>query len=130
MNDLSIEEINKLGCEERYEVFLAMVAESREIWILINPEKEFLKIHSQDHELEFLPVWPDADFAKLYAKEGSEQLSPKCIAIPEFFAKWVPGLDNDDLLIGVLPRCGSDVWMMEPYELKSDLQDEFSNFSL
>lgn len=127
MNDSSFEEVAKLGCEERYEIFLSMVAEERDIWILINEEKQFLKIYSQDNEIEFLPIWPHSDFTHAYCKGSKEKLSPKCISVPEFFTKWVPGLEGDELKVGVFPNSGSDVWVMEPSEIKSDLQDEFSN---
>lgn len=128
MNDNSFDEIIKLNCEERYEIFLDMVAEERELWILINAEKQFLKIYSQDDNIEFLPIWPHSDFTRVYCQDAQEKLSPKCISVPEFFSKWVPGLERDDLKVGVFPNSGADVWIMEPSEVKSDLQDEFSNF--
>ena len=127
MTDNSFEEIVKLSCEERYEIFLGMVAEERDIWILINSEKQFLKIYSQDNEIEFLPIWPHSDFAQTYGKSSTEKLTPKCLTVPEFFSKWVPGLEGDELKVGVFPNSGSDVWIMEPSELKSDLQEEFSD---
>ncbi len=125
MNDSSFDEIVTLDCEARYEIFLDMVAEEREIWILVNEDKQFLKIYSKEDESEFLPVWPHADFTRAYSSDTSEKLSPKCISVPEFFSKWVSGLEGDELKVGVFPNSGSDVWVMAPSELKSDLQDEF-----
>jgi len=49
MNDISFEEMAKLDCESRYEIFLSMVAEQREIWILVNDEGQFLKIDADDN---------------------------------------------------------------------------------
>jgi len=65
-----------------------------------------------------------------YCKSSSDKLSPKSIAVPEFFAKWISGLEGDGLQVGVFPGAGADVWVMEPAEVKSDLQDEFSNFAM
>ncbi len=126
MNDSSFEEIIKLSCEERYEIFLGMVAEERDVWILVNEDKQFLKIYSEEDDSEFIPVWPHSDFTNVYSKGAAEKLTPRCISVAEFFARWVPGLENDGLRIGVFPNSGSDVWVMEPSELKSDLQEEFS----
>lgn len=126
MSDSSLEEIIKLGCEERYEIFLDMVADEREIWILVNDDKEFLKIYSEENNIEFLPIWPHSDFTRIYCEGAQIKLQAKCLSVPEFFAKWVPGLEADDIQVGVFPNSGSDVWIMEATELKSELQDVFS----
>ncbi|WP_236074961.1 DUF2750 domain-containing protein [Teredinibacter purpureus] len=127
MKDLSFKEIEKMDCESRYEIFLSMVAEERDIWVLVNEKKEFLKIHSEDHGFEYLPVWPHAEFTEFYSNSSTEKLSPKSVSVPEFFSRWVPGLERDGLKISVFPNAGTEVWIMEPSEVKSDLQDEFSN---
>jgi hypothetical protein len=134
VNDISFEEIENLDCESRYEIFLQMVAEERDVWILINEKSEFLTIHSEDHEIEYLPVWPHSDFTKHHSTStstsASEKLTAKCVSIPEFFAKWISGLEGDGLQVGVFPTSASEVWIMEPSEVKSDLQEEFSNFGI
>ena len=117
----------ELSGEERYDYFLGQVLETREIWILVNADNRFLKIVSGDGDVEYLPVWPAADFAAKYA-EGSADLSPKVISLPDFFRKWVPGLTRDGLEVGVLPGADQTVWITEPDELKRDLQDELSAF--
>lgn len=112
--------------EERYDYFLSQVGEEREIWILVNTDNRFLKIAADDGDVEYVPVWPSADFAAEYAK-GSDDLSPKSIALPDFFKKWIPGLAKDGLDIGVFPGLDKTLWITEPDELKQDLQDELSN---
>jgi len=130
VSDMNIDEIEKLDCEERYEIFISIVAEEREIWVLVNEKNEFLKIHSEDHDFVYLPVWPKAEFTQYHANSSPQKLVPKSISAPEFFAKWVPGLERDGLKVGVFPSRGTDIFIMEPSEIKSDLQDEFSNFGL
>ena len=127
MNDISFEEIEKLDCEGRYDIFLSMVAQERDVWVLINEKNEFLKIHSEDHNIEYLPIWPHSDFTQHHIKSSSEKLTPKCVTVPAFFTKWVPGLEGDGLKVCVFPNSDAEVWIMEPSELKSDLQEEFSN---
>ena len=129
MNELSFDQVLKLDCESRYEIFLQMVSDDRDIWVLLNDSGEFLTIHSDEHDIEYLPVWPSLDFTKYYSARASETLIAKAIAVPEFFAKWVSGLEGDNLKVGVFPSADDTVWIMEPSELKSDLQDEFQNAS-
>ena len=127
MSDDPLKDILSLGCEERYDYFLSKVGEDKEIWILVNKDQQFLKIYAEDDSYEYLPVWPESDFAVEYCKD-SQELSPKSITLPEFFKKWVPGLQKDKVEIGVFPGLDNDLWVMEPSELKQDLQDELSTF--
>ena len=126
MNDEQLKAVLGLNGEERFDYFLSKVGEEREIWILINAENQFLKIYSEDDGLEYLPVWPSSDFAFEYAKD-SGGLSPKSIGLPDFFKKWIPGLQKDGLEIGVFPGTDETLWITEPSELKNDLQEELSN---
>ncbi|MGP4844400.1 DUF2750 domain-containing protein [Marinobacter sp. 1Y8] len=125
MSDDQLKSVLGLNGEERYDYFLSEVAEDREIWILVNAENRFLKIVSEDGDVEYLPVWPRSDFAQNYA-EDADGLQPKSISLPEFFKKWVPGLESDGLEIGVFPGLDKTLWITEPAELKNDLQDEMS----
>lgn len=130
MKDISFEQIEKMDCESRYEIFLTMVSDDRDIWVLVNDNMEFLKIYSEEYDIEYLPIWPHSDFTTYYTKHAAEKLTPKCLSVPDFFAKWVPGLERDGLSVCVFPNANSEVWIMEPSEVKSDLQDEFSNFRI
>ena len=89
--------------------------------------QQFLKIFVEEESYEYLPIWPSSELALDYCK-GATDLQPKSISLPEFFKKWVPGLKKDKLEIGVFPGSDATVWITEPSELMSDLQDELSNF--
>ncbi|MFT5718686.1 MAG: hypothetical protein ACJAWS_003127 [Oleiphilaceae bacterium] len=127
MSDDQLNEILSLTCEERYDYFLSKVGEDKEIWILVNEDNQFLKIYAEDESFEYLPIWPESEFAVAYCKDSTE-LSPKSITLPEFFKKWVAGLKKDKVEIGVFPGLDNDLWVMEPTELQKDLQDELSAF--
>jgi len=126
MSNEALAEILGLDGEERYDFFLSQVAEEREIWILINNDRQFLKISSDDEGVEYLPVWPAYDFAVDYAA-GTDELVPLSISLPDFFRKWVPGLTKDGLEVGVFPGLDKTLWITEPEELKRDLQDAMSD---
>jgi len=127
MSSSQLEQILDMNGEERYDYFLSVVLEEREIWILVNGENRFLKIVSEEDGVAYLPVWPSEEFAAGYA-QGSDGLSPKSLSLPDFFRKWVPGLTKDGLEVGVFPGADSTLWITEPEELKRDLQEEMSSF--
>lgn len=126
MDSSDLEELFELSCEERYDYFLDTVLEEKEIWILVNKNSEFLKIYAEEDDFEYLPVWPSSELAARYT-EGSTELSPKAITLPEFLRKWVPGLTKDRLEIGVFPSDDGTVWIASADELKKDIQDELSS---
>lgn len=126
MSSEPLETILDLDGEERFDYFLDTVIEEREIWILVNEDNRFLKIVSEDEDMAYLPVWPSADFAAKYA-EGADGLKPRNLSLPEFFNKWVPGLQKDGLEIGVFPGSDDTLWITPPADLKNDLQDELAN---
>lgn len=129
MTDVSIEQVLELDSEERYEFFLECVAETRDIWILVSNDQQFLKIHLEEDDLEYLPVWPSTEMAQLYCNGLQEKLKPMSITVPTFFSKWVAGLQGDDIKVGTIPKEGADVWVVEPSELKADLQEAFARES-
>lgn len=123
-----LEAILALECEDRYDYFLDLVGEEREVWILVNSQDHFLKLHSDEHGgLEYLPVWPTADFAAAYAGDDTE-LTAEAIALPKFLKKWLHGLEKDGIDVGVFPGPDKSVWLMEPRELERDLREELSRF--
>ncbi|WP_346837064.1 DUF2750 domain-containing protein [Microbulbifer sp. SAOS-129_SWC] len=128
MSKEELQAILELSTEDRYEVFLDLVGDEREVWILINPEQHFLKLHAEEQgDIEYLPVWPAAEFAAAYAGDDSD-LAPKSIALPQFLKKWLSGLERDGIEIGVFPGPDGSVWITEPKDLEQDLRDELSRF--
>jgi hypothetical protein len=117
--------ITDLDCEQRYDYFIDAVLEERELWILVNSEKQFLKIYAEEDNFEYVPLWPSAESAQNYASED-ETLTPQKITLPEFMKKWVPGLTKDALAIGVFPGADGSIWHCEAKELEKDLKDELS----
>ncbi|OZG74732.1 hypothetical protein BTA51_07095 [Hahella sp. CCB-MM4] len=128
MNQDQIEQILKLSCDERYDYSLVDMVDSKEIWILINGDDQFLKLFSEEEDIEYLPIWPAEDFAKAYASDLNEGLIPKSIALPHFLNKWIPGLQRDGLQVNVFPSSMDDSsWIMPADELRDDLKNELSN---
>jgi len=127
MNNDELKSLVSLDCEERYDYCLSQVIEEKEFWILVNEDRQFLKIFVEEEGYEYLPIWPSSELAIDYCQD-SKELQPKSISLPEFFKKWVPGLKKDNLEIGVFPGSDTTVWITEPSELMNELQDELSNF--
>ncbi|WP_066965807.1 DUF2750 domain-containing protein [Microbulbifer sp. Q7] len=128
MSTDDLKAILDLDCEARYEYFLDLVGEEREIWILINRDEHFLKLHSEDQGgFEYLPIWPSTEFAEAFATEDSE-LQPRSVPLPQFLNRWLPGLEKDGIDIGVFPGSDESVWITGPNDLGNDLREELNRF--
>ncbi|MBN8430945.1 DUF2750 domain-containing protein [Microbulbifer salipaludis] len=128
MSTDDLKAILDLDCEARYEYFLDLVGEEREIWILVNSDEHFLKLHSEDQGgFEYLPIWPSTEFAEAFATEDSD-LQPRSVALPQFLNRWLPGLKKDGIEVGVFPGADDSVWITEPADLEQDLRDELNRF--
>lgn len=128
MSNDELKAILDLDCEARYEYFLDAVGEQREVWILVNSEEYFLKLHAEDQgDLEYLPLWPSAAFAEDYAADDND-LKPRSIPLPQFLNRWLPGLDKDGIEIGVFPGADKSVWITGSEDLGQDLRDELAQF--
>ncbi|WP_406829081.1 DUF2750 domain-containing protein [Microbulbifer sp. ARAS458-1] len=128
MSEDHLESVLEQSCEERFEYFLDLVGEEREVWILINSDEHFLKLHSdEDGGFDYLPVWPSAEFAEAYSASDSD-LTPKSIPLPQFLNRWLPGLKKDRIEVGIFPGADHSVWITEPADLEQDLRDELSRF--
>ena len=119
--------LSGMSCEERYDYFLSAVGEEREIWILVNDDECFLTLSAEDDGYEYLPVWPNEAQAAVYA-EDSADLEPQSVTLPVFLNKWIAGLQQDNLDIGVFPGADNSVWLTAPQELERDLREELDRF--
>ena len=127
MSITELEALISMSCDERYDYSVGEIVDQKELWILVNSDNQFLKLYAEDEDFEYVPVWPTEALARNYAKDESE-LQPKGITLPIFLKKWVTGLQNDGLELGIFPAPDGTVWITDVHEFKQDLQDEMSSF--
>jgi len=122
MNENQFDSALNLKCDARYDYFLKKVADWGELWILVNDDEQFLKLFSEDDDIEYVPIWPHSDFATEYAKSSEDALYAKKITLDVFYERWIPGLQGDELQISVFPNSDETVWIIEAEDLLEDLE--------
>ena len=50
------------------------------------------------------------------------------IELDSFLETWLPNLNKDGLNVGVLPNLGIDVWIIDPLDLKEELENELQQY--
>ena len=126
MHPKQLENVFALTSKQRYEHFILKVCDWEELWILEDNNKDFLIITPQE-DLAYLPVWPHADYALAF-HEIYPSLKPSRVELDSFLETWLPNLNNDGLKVGVLPNLGTTVWIIDPLDLKEELENELKQY--
>ena len=128
MHPKQLENVFALNSKERYEHFVGRVCDWQELWILENAEENFLIVSPKESEIEYMPVWPEPEYAIEFAKVDGLTYTPKKVEVSAFIDKWLPGLKEDGIKVGVLPNLETTVWIVEPSDLKSDLEEGLAEY--
>lgn len=110
-----------LSARERYGYFIQIAVDSAEIWGLKNEEGWVL---AGDEARDALPLWPHADFAAACALGDWEKAVPQPIALDELLADLIPILEEDGISVAVFPAADGDSAVVEPEDLRRDLEAE------
>ncbi|WP_445400326.1 DUF2750 domain-containing protein [Zobellella sp. An-6] len=106
--------------DERFNHFVARVCEHQELWILTD-EHGCMMLTSDDDE-DCIPVWPHPDYARDWAVDDWSQCKPEAISLQVWLARWVPGMEEDELLVAVFPTADATGVVVDPYELKDAIE--------
>ena len=120
-----INEILSFNAEQRLKYLLKQVNENKTIWLLTD-EHGSVMMTTDDEDC--IPVWPNREFAELWATDDWQGFEAISISLDEWKNKWTRGLESDELSIVVFPIEGDDGVVLFPDELEDELNNlSFSN---
>ena len=126
MESLRQEDIVKLfkkPGEKRYDYFIKKVAENEEVYGLADDEGWALL--GDDSDADILPLFPAAELAEAFRQAaGFDEYAVEAVDVNEMML-WLDEMEKDDLLVAVFPNPELNGAVMEPKQLKADLQKEF-----
>ncbi|MCU4581564.1 DUF2750 domain-containing protein [Acinetobacter gyllenbergii] len=126
MHPKQIENIFSLTPKQRYKHFVSKVCDWEELWILEDEHANYLILTPQEN-LEYLPVWPHTDYAACF-REVYPSFTPTKVDLNNFIEKWLQILNDDGIKIGVLPNLDISVWIIDPLDLKEELENELKQY--
>ena len=110
-----------LPAGDRYGYFVQLTVDSEEAWGLRNPDGWVL---AGDEERDAFPIWPHPDFATACAIGEWEGATPEPIGLDELFEGLLPLLEEDGMALAVFPSPDGDSAVVEPDDLRRDLEAE------
>jgi hypothetical protein len=112
--------------EEAHSRFVAGVVDGEHVWGL-STEDGFLACESDEgEERAVLPFWSDAEEAQT-AQSGVEGSAVDSIGLSDFLFRWLPGMDDDDVLVGTNWTADLEGKEVEPLALQDEILDAMSD---
>ena len=108
----------------RYAHFIAQVADWELVWGLRTADGWVSM--SDAGELPMFPVWPHEPYARLLATDSWSNAVPTPIGVHEWVETWLPGLATDGSKVAVFPTPEGKGVVVEPAQLRSDIEAELA----
>ena len=112
---------HKNDSEGSYRRFVDEVRDNRIVWGLKSSEGWAITESSEFEDAKVMPFWSDKANASRSAEEEWSNYDPARISFDDFIDKWLKGMFDDGLLVGVNWDTNLVVKEVEPDELAQDL---------
>jgi hypothetical protein len=109
--------------DSRYAYFIARVCDSRRVYGLVGEDDGWLVWGNVgDDGAEVFPAWPHPRLAELAAADDFDGFHPQGTDLDAFML-FCDDLQEDEVLVGVLPFPDGSQLVVEARDLKRDLED-------
>lgn len=114
-----------LSDEDKYHYFIRKVVDFEQIWGLFNDGWALLTDESGN---TIFPFWPEKEIAEICATNEWDGYEAKSISLDDFVEKWLPGLQNDSLLLNIFYVNQNKGKTVQPQDLLFDLNNEIEQY--
>mgnify|MGYP000309261053 CR=1 FL=1 len=116
-----IDDISRQQPEQRLKYLVNQAVERKQLWILTD---EHGAVMLTTEEEDCIPVWPNQEFAEMWATGDWQGFEAKAISLTDWLNKWTPGLEEDEIAIVVFPVTEDDGLVLDSYELADEIQQK------
>jgi Protein of unknown function (DUF2750) len=126
MHQKEFDAVGFLPAPDRYGYLIKKVADWKTLWGLKG--KAGWALSGTDEGQELVPVWPHERFAQACATGSWAEYEPHSIDLSDWLENWTPRLLNDGRGVAVFVTSTSAGIAVSPNRLRTDLQDELSEY--
>tara|TARA_R110002072_G_scaffold271208_1_gene431150 strand:- start:9001 stop:9384 length:384 start_codon:yes stop_codon:yes gene_type:complete len=87
--------------DDNYQLFLDQVQQTELIWGLYSEDGWALCPSVEFEETEVFPFWSDERYAAALCTEEWSVYTPKSISMEDFMTDWLPGIHEDNAMVGL-----------------------------
>lgn len=110
--------------QENHQRFLDEVKQSGLVWGLANEDGWAVCPSIEYEETDVFPFWSQEHFAQALCVEEWSVYQAKSISVEDFLIEWLPGMHEDDTLVGTNWDAELSGMEVEPADLAKSLGDE------
>ncbi len=104
-----------------YHLFIDQSLENEVVWGLLS-EQGWAQLESENYEdASVIPFWSDKSYVENFITSEWTNYKISKIPLEEFFNDWLPGMDEDGILVGINWSEEYDDIEMEPLIVLDDL---------
>lgn len=86
--------------EAAYDAFVTEVKQTRQVWGLNSDEGWATCPSAFFEETDVIPFWSNQAAAQVHCTEEWSNYKPEAISLDEFLTDWLPGMHEDDVMVG------------------------------
>jgi hypothetical protein len=117
----TLDELISMPYERRKQVFVQLVAQTHEIWILADDDGAVMLVAEDE---DCIPVWPSKESAQVWQNSEWQYCEPRCIALADWHERWTNGMLDDDLCVVIFPVPGESALTTYPDEFDMILKSQ------
>lgn len=127
MNSIDKNSIN-LSDEQRYDLFMQHLMMNKSAWILVD-EYGAVMLNSDETDEDYVPFWPSKELAEDWATDDWQHCEPKQLSFADIQDKWLPGMEEDDLLLLIFPATNLQGRIFYPWEFADVLAKKMAKLA-
>nr|CAA6824811.1 MAG: Unknown protein [uncultured Thiotrichaceae bacterium] len=110
--------------EMTYDQFIAEIQQTEQVWGLFNASDESWAVCSSEayEETDVLPFWSGESAAAALCTNEWSVYSPTVIPLEEFINDWLPGMHEDDAMVGPNWDVELEGLEVEPADVAAELE--------
>jgi len=105
--------------QQRFTYLLEQAVLNNTLWLLTD-EHGCMMLNTEDEDC--VPVWPNEEFAQLWATGDWKSCKAEAISLNKWFSRWTPGLMDDELSIVAFPNETQEGLVLFPDEFEFELK--------
>lgn len=105
--------------EQRYNYLINQAVKHQQVWILADDVGAVM--FNSDQE-DCIGVWSDEALAALWCTDDWEHCKPMSIGLEKWLKDWLPGLEEDEVSVLVMPDSNDEGIVIEPWEMLERLK--------
>lgn len=121
MHPDKVKNVLNMSGQDRYNYFVRKVADFQVVWGLF---ADGWATAEDDNGHKVIVFWPEEEFANQCAVDGWANCKPRSIGLDYFLKKWIPGMSNDGVRVGVFPTPVNQGVVVDPALLESAISAE------